>query len=64
MYSSYSFAPDRQPSRASADATGDTAAARTAMAMGAGSPRAWAEPAARPQSERHDVAVAQADGEP
>ena len=63
MYSSYSFAPDRQPSRASADATGDTAT-RSAMGLGAGASRAWAEPATAPQTERRDVAVAQADGEP
>jgi hypothetical protein len=64
MYSSYSFAPDRQPSRTSADATGDTAATRTAMGLGGGTSRAWAEPAATSQTERRDVAVAQADGEP
>jgi hypothetical protein len=62
MYSSYSFAPDRQPSRASAaDATGDTT--RSDMGTSSRTSRGWAEPAAN-QTERRDVAVAQADGEP
>jgi hypothetical protein len=65
MYSSYSFAPDRQPSHtAAADATGDTGtrvATRTARAF---HPEASVTPPAELRGASHDVAVPQADGEP
>ncbi|AHG92345.1 hypothetical protein J421_4810 (plasmid) [Gemmatirosa kalamazoonensis] len=59
----FSFAPDRQPSHATADATGDTSTRTPRRAFRAET--SYPTPTDPRRGERAaDVAVSQADGEP